>query len=61
MDQGVIMMMSRAGEPQEFITVGREFDSYKDKWWRRVEAFQKKGQGLVAPGLSAIEEGETPD
>jgi genome maintenance exonuclease 1 len=60
-DQGVIMMMSRAGEPQEFITVGREFDSYKDKWWRRVEAFQKKSQGVGALGSSAIEEGETPD
>lgn len=57
-DQGVIMMMSQAGEPQEFITVGREFDDYKAKWWRRVEAFQKKSQGLVAPDSSAIEEGD---
>ena len=61
MDQGVIMMMSQAGEPQEFITVGREFDSYKDKWWRRVEAYQKRSQGLVSPDSSAITEGDTPD
>jgi len=59
-DQGVIMMMSQAGEPQEFVTCGREFDGYKDKWWRRVEAF-KKGQGLVSPDQSAITEGDSPD
>ena len=59
-DQGVIMMMSQAGEPQEFITAGREFDLYKDKWWRKVEEFQKKSQGIVAPDSSAIEGGETP-
>jgi len=61
MDQGVIMMMSQAGEPQEFITVGREFDAYKDKWWRRVEAYQKRSQGLLAPDSSAITEGDAPD
>lgn len=60
-DQGVIMMMSRDGEAQEFITAGREFDAYKDKWWRRVEAFQKRGQELVTPGPSAIKEGDAPD
>ena len=58
MDQGVIMMMSQSGEPQEFITAGREFDGYKAKWWRRVEEFQKKSQGLVSPDSSAIEEGD---
>ena len=61
MDQGVIMMMSQSGEPQEFITAGREFDGYKAKWWRRVEEFQKKSRGLEDPGSSAIEEGDTPD
>ena len=61
LDQGVIMMMSRAGEPQEFITAGREFDGYKDKWWRRVEAYQKRSQGPVeTPGSSAIKEGDSP-
>lgn len=59
-DQGVIMMMSQAGEPQEFVTAGREFDGYKDKWWRRVEAYQKRSQGLVAPDSSAIGSGENP-
>jgi genome maintenance exonuclease 1 len=59
-DQGVIMMMSQGGEPQEFITVGREFDGYKDKWWRRVEQYQKRGQGSEVPGPSAIGGGETP-
>jgi hypothetical protein len=59
-DQGTIMMMSQGGEPQEFITVGREFDGYKDKWWRRVEQYQKRGQGPEVPGPSAIGGGETP-
>ena len=60
LDQGVVMMMSQAGEPQEFITAGREFDDYKAKWWRRVEEYQKKSQGLVAPDSSAIEGGDDP-
>ena len=53
-DQGVIMMMSQDGTPQEFVTAGREFNQYKDMWWRRVEQHQKKSQGLVDPGSSAI-------
>lgn len=53
-DQGVVMMMSQAGEPQEFVTAGREFDEYKDKWWRRVEQYQKRGQEDQPPGQSAI-------
>lgn len=53
-DQGVIMMMSQGGEPQEFVTAGREFDGYKDQWWRRVEQYQKRGQEQEAPGQSAI-------
>ena len=60
-DQGVIMMMSQAGEPQEFITAGREFNQYKDQWWRRVEQYQKRGQEPESPGPSAIEEGDAPD
>ena len=53
-DQGVVMMMSQAGEPQEFVTAGREFDEYKDKWWRRVEQYQKIGREDQPPGQSAI-------
>ena len=48
------MMMSQAGEPQEFVTAGREFDEYKDKWWRRVEQYQKIGREDQPPGQSAI-------
>jgi hypothetical protein len=40
-DHGVIMMVAQDGEVQEFVTCGREFDGYKDKWWRRVEEFEK--------------------
>jgi genome maintenance exonuclease 1 len=39
--QGVIMMVSQEGQTQEFLTCGREFDSYGDKWMRRVEAFER--------------------
>lgn len=60
-DQGVLMMMSQAGEPQEFVTAGREFQQYKDQWWRRVEAHQKRGQESEDPGPNAVKEGDTPD
>jgi hypothetical protein len=40
-DHGVIMMVAQDGEVQEFVTCGREFDGYKDMWWRRVEQFEK--------------------
>ena len=39
--QGTIMMVAQDGQVQEFTTCGREFDGYTDKWWRRVEAFEK--------------------
>ena len=55
-DHGVIMMMCQDGTPQEFTTTGREFTQYKDMWWRRVEQYQKKSQGFVDPGSSAINE-----
>jgi genome maintenance exonuclease 1 len=48
-DHGVIMMVAQDGEVQEFVTCGREFDSYKDKWWRKVEAFEKMAPALL-PG-----------
>jgi len=38
-DQGVIMMVDHAGATQEFITCGREFTEYKDKWMRRVDTY----------------------
>ena len=46
--QGVIMMVSQEGQTQEFLTCGREFDSYGDKWMRRVEAFER----LTTPALT---------
>jgi len=39
--QGVIMMVAQDGQVQEFVTCGREFDSYGDKWLRKVEAFER--------------------
>jgi len=48
-DHGVIMMVAQDGEVQEFVTCGREFDGYKDQWWRRVEAFEKTAPALL-PG-----------
>ena len=44
-DQGVILMVSQDGEVQEFVTCGREFDEYKDDWWRKVEQYEKKASG----------------
>jgi genome maintenance exonuclease 1 len=44
-NQGVILMVAQDGEVQEFVTVGREFDSYRDAWWRRVESHAK-----ISPG-----------
>lgn len=44
-DYGVIMMVSQEGETQEFVTCGREFDGYKDDWWRKVEKYEKKASG----------------
>jgi len=43
--QGVIMMVAQDGQTQEFVSCGREFDGYIDKWNRRVDDFQKKTPG----------------
>lgn len=56
-NQGVILMVAQDGEVQEFVSVGREFDGYCDQWWRRVEAYEKKGPG-PDPGQSAAGGGE---
>jgi genome maintenance exonuclease 1 len=58
-NQGVILMMAQDGQAQEFVTVGREFDQYRDKWWRRVEAHTKKGPE-PDPGPSAAGGGDGP-
>ena len=47
--QGVIMMVAQDGQTQEFVTSGREFQGYTDKWMRRVEAFYKKKPVGVPP------------
>lgn len=49
-DHGVIMMVAQNGEVQEFITCGREFLGYQDKWMRRVEEFEKK-RADIEPAL----------
>lgn len=56
-NQGVILMVAQDGEVQEFVTVGREFDGYRDAWWRRVEAHAKKSPELP-PGSNAVENGD---
>jgi genome maintenance exonuclease 1 len=48
-NHGVIMMVAQDNEVQEFVTCGREFDGYKDKWWQRVEQFEKMAPALL-PG-----------
>jgi CRISPR/Cas system-associated exonuclease Cas4 (RecB family) len=60
--QGVIMMVAQDGQVQEFTTCGREFDGYVDKWWRRVETFEKAKRALVdqPPELITPEGGEGP-
>ena len=57
-NQGVILMVSQDGEVQEFVTVGREFDGYRDAWWRRVEAHAKGSPEVGPPGSNAVEGGE---
>jgi genome maintenance exonuclease 1 len=42
-NHGVIMMVAQNGEVQEFVTCGREFLGYQDKWMARVELFEKEG------------------
>lgn len=48
--QGVIMMVSQDGQTQDFVTCGREFDGYVDKWMRRVDQFHKKEASGVTAG-----------
>jgi len=61
-DQGVILMVAQDGETREFITCGREFDGYKDKWKRRVDAFHAKKSPVVVPGSSVtVEANPNPD
>lgn len=47
--QGVILMVAQDGEVKEFITCGREFDGYRDRWMRRVEQYLEK-RALENPG-----------
>lgn len=56
-NQGVILMVAQDGEVQEFVSVGREFDGYRDKWWRRVNEHAKRGPG-PDPGPIAAGGGE---
>jgi len=49
-EHGVIMMVAQNGEVQEFITCGREFLNYQDKWMQRVEEFEKK-RADIEPAL----------
>lgn len=38
-DYAVVLMAVRDGTTMEFSTMGREFQSYKEKWMRRVDQF----------------------
>jgi len=38
-DQGVILMCSGDLTPQLFVLEGEEFQSYRDKWWDRLEKY----------------------
>lgn len=49
-NQGVILMVAQDGEVQEFVSVGREFDGYRDAWWRRVEDHARKSPEGEPPG-----------
>lgn len=49
-NQGVIMMVAQDGKTAEFLTCGREFQGYRDKWRRRVDDFYKKEAGGVSTG-----------
>lgn len=42
-NQGVILMVAQNGETKEFVSCGREFESYKDRWMRKVDTFEKRG------------------
>lgn len=59
-NQGVILMVAQNGEVQEFVTVGREFDGYRDAWWRRVEDHARRSPEDGPPGQSAVGAGEGP-
>jgi hypothetical protein len=40
------------------VTCGREFDGYKDKWWQRVEQFEKMAPtSLPGPKDADLEDG----
>jgi genome maintenance exonuclease 1 len=38
-EQGVVLMASQDGQVQEFVSVGREWNQYKQAWFARLEGF----------------------
>jgi hypothetical protein len=54
------MMIAQDGQIQEFVTCGREFDSYGDKWMRRLEDFQKNSPKALTVGLEDCRGQENP-
>jgi hypothetical protein len=38
-ENGTVLMAVQDGSTMEFSTAGREFQSYKDAWMRRVDQF----------------------
>jgi hypothetical protein len=38
-EQGVVLMASQDGQVQEFVSVGREWEQYKQAWMARFELF----------------------
>lgn len=48
-EQGVVLMASQDGQVQEFVSVGREWEQYKQAWLARLARFDAS-HGVIAPG-----------
>jgi len=38
-EQGVVLMVAQDGQVQEFVSVGREWMQYKQKWFLRLDQY----------------------
>ena len=41
-NRGVILMCSAEYKYQEFLVEGKEFDHWRDQWWKRVEQYYQQ-------------------
>jgi genome maintenance exonuclease 1 len=46
-EQGVILMAAQDGQVQEFVSVGREWEQYKQAWLARFELFASLPEPVV--------------